>query len=151
MYLIPAFSGLGAPHWDMNRKASVTGLTFGTNKNHVVRAALESISYQIMDVVIAMEGDTTIALQQLMIDGGITSNLFVLQFLSDLLHKPVINIGQSDVSALGAAYVAGLKAGVFRDVGHLSQLNTEKKIIKPSSDNKAKVWYEEWRNIIAKT
>ena len=148
VYIIPAFSGMGAPHWDMSRKASIHGLTFGTNKNHIVRAALESIPYQIKDVVVAMESDTKIPLQQLMVDGGISSNAFVLQFLSNLLDKPVVNIGQPDVSALGAAYMAGLKTGLYKDLDHLSKLNPEKKIIKPSSHNKTLEWYEGWKNII---
>src|SRR3569833_1963524 len=91
VYFVPAFSGLGAPHWDMNRKASITGLTFDCNKNHIVRAALESIPYQIKDVIVAMQADAGIELQKLMVDGGITSNKFVLQFLSDLLERMVVN------------------------------------------------------------
>ena len=87
VYLVPAFSGLGAPHWDMNRKASIDGLTFATQKNHIVRAALESIPYQIKDVIVAMESDTTISLQQLMVDGGISSNNFIIRFLADLLES----------------------------------------------------------------
>ncbi|MDB5247139.1 MAG: glpK [Segetibacter sp.] len=149
VYLVPAFSGLGAPHWDMNRKAEISGLTFGTNKNHVVRAALESIPYQIKDVIVAMELDTAIELQQLMVDGGITSNQFVLQFLADLLCKEVVNIGQSDVSALGAAYMAGLKAGIFRDLEHLKSLNTNKSIVSPRQSNKKiKEYYSGWQTAI---
>ena len=87
VYLVPAFSGLGAPHWDMSRKASITGLTFDCNKNHMVRAALESIPYQIKDVIQAMEQDTGIDLEALMVDGGITANGFVVQFLADLLQN----------------------------------------------------------------
>ncbi len=131
VYLVPAFSGLGAPYWEMNRKASITGLTFGVNKNHLVRAALESIAYQVKDVIVAMQSDTGIELEQLMVDGGITSNKFVLQFLSDLLEKPVANIGQADVSALGAAYMAGLKSGIFKDIEHLKTLNKNKVVILP--------------------
>ena len=116
VYLIPAFSGLGAPHWDMNRKASINGLTFDCNKNHIVRAALESIPFQIKDVIVAMELDAQIELERLMVDGGITSNQFVLQFLADLLQRTIVTIGIPDVSALGAAYMAGLKAGVYRSI-----------------------------------
>jgi glycerol kinase len=146
--LMPAFSGLGAPHWDMNRKASITGLTFGANKNHIVRAALESIPYQIKDVIDAMEADTKIQLQQLMVDGGMSSNNFIVQFLADLLNKPVVNIGIADVSALGAAYLAGLQQKIYTDLDHLSQLDTEKKILNPSGDDKVRMWYNGWRKII---
>lgn len=132
VYIIPAFSGLGAPYWEMNRKAAIIGLTFGVNKNHIVRAALESIPYQIKDVIAAMEEDTGICLKELMVNGGITSNKFVLQFLADLLNKKVVNMGMPDVSALGAAYLAGLKAGVFEDIEHLTNLNNNKSSHNPS-------------------
>jgi glycerol kinase len=148
VYLIPAFSGLGAPHWDMNRKASVTGLTFSTGKNHIVRAALESIPYQVKDVIESMEADTGIPLQQLMIDGGISANGFIVQFLADLLNKPVTNIGIADVSALGAAYLAGLQQKIFTGLDHLSQLNLNKTIVHPSGNGKVKTWHEGWKEAI---
>lgn len=149
VYLIPAFSGLGAPHWDMKRKASIIGLTFSANKNHVVRAALESIPYQIKDIIVAMEADTKIELNQMMVDGGMSSNNFIVQFLSDLLNKPVVNIGIPDVSALGAAYLAGLQQKIYKDLDHLSKLNTERKIFKPSTNDNIKKWYKTWQDIIA--
>ncbi|MEJ5963722.1 FGGY family carbohydrate kinase [Pedobacter immunditicola] len=126
VYLIPAFSGMGAPYWDMNRKASINGLTFGTHKNHIVRAALESIAFQIKDVITAMENDAATDLQELMVNGGITANEFVMQFLADLLAKPVVEMGMPDVSALGAAYLAGLYSGIFKDFEHLKTLNHQK-------------------------
>ncbi|MFI5132030.1 MAG: FGGY family carbohydrate kinase [Chitinophagales bacterium] len=129
-YLIPAFSGLGSPHWHMERKASISGINFGTTKNHIVRAALESIPYQIADVIAAMEKDADITLKELMADGGITSNQFVIQFLADLLGKKVTTIGMPDVSALGAAFLAGLQTGVY-SLDKLKQLNNERKIFKP--------------------
>jgi glycerol kinase len=134
VYLVPAFSGLGAPHWDMNRKASITGLTFDCNKNHIVRATLESIPYQIKDVINAMESDTGILLQELKIDGGLTSNQFVVQFLADLLGKPVVTIGLPEVSALGAAYLSGLKSGVYKDLVHLKELDKEQIYTVPAAD-----------------
>jgi len=149
VYLIPAFSGLGAPYWDMSRKASITGLTFSATKNHIVRAALESIPYQIKDVIDAMEADTKIELNQLMIDGGISSNNFVVQFLADLLKKPVVNIGIADVSALGAAYLAGLQQRIYKDLNHLSRLNAEKKTVMPSANDLIETWYNEWHQIVA--
>ncbi|WP_114781716.1 FGGY family carbohydrate kinase [Botryobacter ruber] len=146
VYLVPAFSGLGAPHWDMNRKGSIVGLTFGSNKNHLVRAALESIPYQIKDVIVAMEQDTGIALQELMVNGGITANKFVMQFLADLLERPVVNMGMPDVSALGAAYLAGLKAGVYESLDHLKSLNSDKSVTTPGEDvEKVKTYYKGWQ------
>jgi glycerol kinase len=147
VYLVPAFSGLGAPHWDMNRKASITGLTFDCNKNHIVRAALESIPYQIKDVIVAMEQDAKMKLEQLMVDGGITSNGFVLQFLSDLLQRAIM-IGMPDASALGAAYMAGLKAGIYKSIEHLKILNSHKSCVYPTDNTKIIGWYKGWKAAI---
>lgn len=148
VYLVPAFSGLGAPHWDMSRKALISGLTFGSNKNHIVRAALESIPYQIKDVIVAMEADTGISLNQLMIDGGISSNNFIVQFLTDLLNKPVVNIGIADVSALGAAYLAGLQKKIFKGLEHLAQLQTNNRTMYPTGNDKVQQWYEGWKKAV---
>ena len=149
VYLVPAFSGLGAPHWDMNRKASISGLTFNSNKNHIVRAALESIPFQIKDVIVAMESDTGIALQELKIDGGLTSNSFVVQMLADLLEKPVVNLGFPEVSALGAAYLSGLYSGVYPDIDYLQKLSAGHLSILPNTANEAvKVSYRGWQEAV---
>ncbi len=148
IYLIPAFSGLGSPHWQMERRASVSGMSFGTTKNHIVRAALESIPYQIKDVITAMEKDAGLALSGLMANGGITSNQFVMQFLADLLNKNVSGTGMPDVSALGAAYLAGLKVGVYDNIDALKKLNSKIKQFAPSSSNKAAEYYRGWLNRI---
>jgi glycerol kinase len=149
VYIIPAFSGLGAPHWQMNRKASIEGLTFDCNKNHIVRAALESIPYQIRDVMVAMESDTGIPLKELMVNGGITANKFVLQFLADLLDRTIANMQMPDVSALGAAYLAGLQAGIFSDLDDLKMLNADKSVIEPGpSKDLVKSYYAGWKNAV---
>ncbi|MBL7742507.1 MAG: glycerol kinase GlpK [Chitinophagaceae bacterium] len=149
VYLIPAFSGLGSPHWQMNRKASITGMSFGTTKNHIVRAALESIPYQIKDVISAMEKDAGMSLKELMTDGGMTSNQFVMQFIADLLDKNVAGIGMPDVSALGAAYLAGLKTGVYGHIDVLKELNTDKKVYQPDATaKKVAENYRTWTEII---
>jgi len=135
VYLVPAFSGLGAPHWNMKRKASISGLTFGSSKNHIVRAALESIPYQIKDIISAMESDTEIELKELMVDGGMTSNGFVVQFLADLLAKPVATIGLADVSALGAAYLSGLGSGLWASIEEIAQLHSNKTYLEPNLAN----------------
>jgi glycerol kinase len=151
VYLIPAFSGLGSPHWDMERRASVTGVSFGTTKNHIVRAALESIPYQIRDVIVAMEKDAAVFLKELNADGGITANNFVIQFLTDLLNKKVAIIGMPDVSALGAAYLAGLQAGVYTSIESLKQLNANKKQYLPDPGNSmVQQGYSGWKKEIAK-
>lgn len=147
VYLIPAFSGLGAPHWDMNRKASISGLTFDCNKNHIVRAALESIPYQIKDVIVAMEQDAGLPLQALNTDGGITSNAFIMQFLADLLGISVSKIAISDVSALGAAYLAGLETGVYKDLKTLKGFNSDKTIHTPNKEANILAAYKGWQEL----
>jgi glycerol kinase len=122
VYLIPAFSGLGAPHWQMSRKASIEGMTFGTTKNHIVRAALESIPYQIKDVVEAMAKDMKAPLKSISVNGGMTQNQFVVHYLADLLGIPLNKQQNPDVSALGAAYLSGLKSNVYRNIEQLSNL-----------------------------
>jgi glycerol kinase len=148
VYLIPAFSGLGAPYWEMNRKASIHGLTFATTKNHLVRAALETIPYQIKDVIGAMETDAGLLLNQLMVDGGITGNRFVVQFLANQLNRKVVISGFPEVSALGAAYMAGLKAGVYTGLQQLQQLKVVKDMLVPTDVDRNKVWYAGWKRAI---
>jgi len=150
VYLVPAFSGLGSPHWQMDRRASITGMSFGTTKNHIVRAALESIPYQIKDVITAMERDAALQLKELNADGGITSNKFIIQLIADLLQKKVAGIGMPDVSALGAAFMAGLKTDVYESIDALRQLNLHKKYMHPQSDVIALAGYRGWLETIRK-
>ncbi len=113
VYLVPAFTGLGAPHWDMYARGSILGLTRGTGRNHIIRAALEAIAYQTRDVLEAMEQDTGIHLRELRVDGGASANNFLMQFQSDIMgcaiRRPMIR----ETTALGAAYLAGLATGVW--------------------------------------
>ncbi|SRR5258706_1448770 len=133
----------------MERKAAISGINFGTTKNHIVRAALESISYQIADVIIAMEKDADITLKALMADGGITANQFVIQFLADLLRKDVATIGMPDISALGAAYLAGLHTGMYESLSKLKQLNSNRKIYQPGdAAGLAENGYHGWKHAI---
>lgn len=149
VYLIPAFSGLGAPHWDMNRKASIHGLTFDCNKSHITRAALESIAYQVKDVTDAMQIDTHLPLKALMINGGISSNEFVLQFIADLLDCKVINNNMPDASALGAAYLAGITNGLYpMSVSAIHSKQSEKSYTMGAFSTKAKQCYAAWQNLV---
>jgi len=122
VYLVPAFSGLGAPHWDMSRKAELHGLTFDCNRNHIVRALLETIAFQINEVIADMEVRGKMELKSLSVNGGMTRNRFVLDFLATLQGKQLY-YGAMDASAQGAGLLAGLKAGIFsgwmRSVGSL--------------------------------
>lgn len=150
VYIVPAFSGLGAPHWDMNRKASIVGLSFDSTKNHVIRAAVESVPYQIKDVIIAMEADSGTPLTELKIDGGITSNKFVVQFLADLLDRRVTNIEITDVSALGAGYLAGLNAKIYKSIDQLKTFNQSSTSTLAGADfAKVKVYYDGWKNALS--
>lgn len=149
VYLIPAFSGLGAPHWKMSAKAAVLGLTFDCDKNHVVRAALESIPYQIKDVITVMEKDSRIELKSLKVDGAISANGFVVQFLADLLDTPVDNVGIQEVSALGAAYLAGLETGIFTDINEIEALRDTVKCTRPSAKSaELENWYKQWQDLV---
>ena len=149
VYLIPAFSGLGSPHWQMARRSSISGMSFGTTKNHIVRAALESIPFQIKDVITAMEKDSGLPLQLLNTDGGMTSNKWLMQFIADLLDKKVNNTAMPYVSALGAAYLAGLKAGIYKSLDALKLMNANNKIFQPSGHDMIHTWYAEWQKRIS--
>ncbi len=147
---IPAFSGLGAPYWHMDAKAMITGLTFGCTRNHIIRAALESIPFQIKDVISAMEEDCGMKLNRLHADGGITSNAFVMQLLADILETDVENLtGIEEVSALGAAFLAGMESGVFSDIVDILDLNLKKKHYTPGLEKISSLnYYELWRTMI---
>ncbi|MBM1105864.1 glycerol kinase GlpK [Aurantibacter crassamenti] len=119
VYVIPAFSGMGAPHWKKDWKASIHGLTFNSTKAHLIRAGLESIAFQIKDVVGAIESETQEKLKELKVDGGITSNLFLMQYLADILQTPVTNIGITDVSARGAALISGIGVEFWQNLEEL--------------------------------
>ncbi len=113
VYVVPAFTGLGAPHWDMNARGAILGLTRGAGRNHIIRAALESIAYQTADVLRAMEEDTGIPLRELRVDGGASANNFLMQFQADIVDRPLRRPNIRETTALGAAYLAGLATGVW--------------------------------------
>ena len=120
VYLVPAFSGLGAPHWDPYARGALLGLTRGSTAAHIARAALESIAYQSMDVLTAMEADAGIRLTQLRVDGGATVNNLLMQFQADILGVPVVRPKITETTALGAAYLAGLAVGYWKDPGEIA-------------------------------
>jgi len=121
VYLVPAFAGLGAPHWDQYARGSIVGLTRGSNAGHIARAALEGIAYQVGDVVKAMEKDAGLKLTELRVDGGASMNNLLMQFQSDLLGVPVLRPKVSETTALGAAYLAGLAVGYWKDKADISK------------------------------
>jgi glycerol kinase len=114
VYLVPAFAGLGAPHWDQYARGILAGITRGTTAAHIARAALEGIAYQVADVLHAMEGDAGIRLKELRVDGGACANNLLMQFQADILGVPVVRPKVSETTALGAAYLAGLAVGYWK-------------------------------------
>ncbi len=115
VYLVPAFTGLGAPYWDMYARGAILGVTRGTKREHIIRAAQESIAYQVADLVRAMEADTGVPLTVLKADGGASRDHFLMQFQADVVDRPVVRPAIRETTALGAAYLAGLATGVWRD------------------------------------
>ena len=134
VYLVPAFTGLGAPYWDMYARGCLVGLTRGTGKAHIVRAAQESIAYQVRDLVDAMEKDTGLALTSLNADGGASRDGFLLQFQADILDKPVRRPVVRETTALGAAYLAGLAVGFWKGDEELRRLWREDASFSPAME-----------------
>lgn len=122
VYLVPAFAGLGAPHWDPDARGAIVGLTRGTTRAHIARAALESIAYQSADLLSAMTADAGIALKELRVDGGATVNNLLMQFQADILGVPVVRPSVTETTALGAAYLAGLGVGFWDDTQQIAAL-----------------------------
>ena len=122
VYLVPAFTGLGAPHWDMYARGCLVGITRGTKREHIIRAAQEAIAYQSADLVDAMEKDTGLPIRELKVDGGASRDLFLMQFQADILHKEVRRPMIRETTALGAAYLAGLAAGVWSGTDEIRRL-----------------------------
>ena len=122
VYLVPAFTGLGAPYWDMYARGAILGITRGTKREHIIRAAQESIAYQVADLVQAMEADTGMPLNWLKADGGASRDRFLMQFQADILAKEVRRPAIRETTALGAAYLAGLATGVWKDREEIKRL-----------------------------
>ena len=145
VYLVPAFAGLGAPYWDMYARGTIVGLTRGANKNHLIRASLESIAYQSRDVIEAMEEDSGLELKKLKVDGGATANDFLMQFQSDILDTEVNRPDIVETTALGSAYLAGLGVGFWEDKEEVREkwsLNKgfKSKMLEEDREEKYKLW-----------
>lgn len=121
VYMVPAFAGLGAPYWNQQARGTIVGITRGTTAGHIARAAVESIAYQVMDVLTAMEADAGVKIKELRVDGGATVNDKLLQFQSDLLSTTVVRPVITETTALGAAYLAGLAVGYWKDIAEIEQ------------------------------
>ena len=131
VYLVPAFTGLGAPHWDPYARGAIIGITRDTSAAHISRAALEGVAYQVADLIDAMAADTGKRLKELRVDGGATHSAFMMQFQADLLQIPVVRPAVTETTALGAAYLAGIAVGFWKSVDSVSKQWKVEKIFEP--------------------
>jgi glycerol kinase len=150
VYMVPAFTGLGAPHWDQYARGTITGLTRGSTRAHIARAALESIAYQTFDLVDAMQLDSGYTIKSLRVDGGAARNGFLMQFQSELLRVPVVRPRMVEATARGAAYLAGLAADIWPNVSCLSKSDAD--VFTPTmSEGKREALLVGWRSALGKT
>ena len=149
VYVVPAFVGLGAPYWDMYARGAILGLTRGTTRNHIIRATLESIAYQTRDVLELMRNECGLDLCELRVDGGASANDFLMQFQSDILGVPVQRPQNIETTALGAAYLAGLAVGFWKDQSMIAQRRKINRRFSPQmSDDQRKHLYDNWKKAV---
>ncbi len=152
VYVVPAFTGLGAPYWDAEARGTITGITRGTTTAHIVRAALEAIAYEVCDLVTAMEKDSGMKLTRLAVDGGACANDFLMQFQSDILSCEAVRPRVAETTALGAAYLAGLCTGVWKGTEEIQQNAAVDKIFTPNMPELTRFkLLEGWKNAVLKT
>ncbi len=151
VFVVPAFVGLGAPYWDMYARGTITGLTRGSNRYHIIRAALESIAYQTRDVLQAMQQDAGISLKELKVDGGAVENNFLMQFQSDLLGVPVKRPQITETTALGAAFLAGLAVGYWSSKQELSDIWSINRSFSPKmQESERERLYKGWKKAVSR-
>jgi len=152
VYVVPAFAGLGAPYWNQHARGTIVGITRGTTGAHFARAALDSIAYQTMDVLKAMEADAGIAIKELRVDGGATANNLLMQFQSDLLHTKVVRPTVVETTALGAAYLAGLAVGYWSSTDEIQEQWQMERVFSPSMPEEERTQLSEgWKRAINTT
>ena len=152
VYIVPAFVGLGAPYWDMYARGTIVGLSRGSNRNHIIRASLEAIAYQVKDVLKAMEEDSKLELTSLKVDGGAVDNNFLMQFQADILDVIVERPKITETTALGAAYLAGLAVGFWKDKEELKEKWSVNKVFKPNMEKEEKErLYKGWKKAVGRS
>lgn len=152
VYVVPAFTGLGAPYWDPTARGAIFGLTRGTSIEHIIRATLESIAYQTRDVLAAMQKDAKQELLTLRVDGGVTANDFLMQFQADILHVPVERSVVKETTVLGAAFLAGLAVGFWSDLQELSHKMTIEQVFEPARGIEVtEHLYQGWLKAVGRT
>ena len=132
VYIVPAFAGLGAPYWDMYARGTICGLTRGSGKNHIIRACLEAIAYQTNDLITALKADTGLPINHIRADGGAAANNFLMQFQADISGVGVIRPAQTEATAAGAAYLAGLAVGFWKNKNEILRLPDNQTEFKPA-------------------
>jgi len=151
VHLVPALAGLGAPHWDAAARGLIIGLTRGTTRAHIARAALEGIAYQVADVLHAMENDSGIKLKELRVDGGACTNNLLMQFQADLLGVPVVRPRVTETTALGAAYLAGLGVGFWKDQKEIAaHWDADRRFIPDTKPAARKQLLADWSRALAR-
>jgi len=151
VYFIPAFVGLGAPYWDAYARAAIVGMNRDSGKAHIARAALESIAYQVKDVVELLQQESGISIKELRVDGGATANKLLMQFQADVLDTGVRVANLAELSAIGSVYLAGLGFGVWNSIDEISELNRKDEIYQPGSPSDLKdIWYRGWKDSVSK-
>ncbi len=149
VYMVPAFTGLGAPHWDMDARGAILGLTRGTTKAHLVRAALEAIAYQTRDVVETMTVETGQAPTSLRVDGGAAANNFLMQFQADILGVPVDRPKVVETTAMGAAFLAGLGVGFWSSLKELEKVRKTERLFQPKMRSSVREeLYQGWKKAV---
>jgi glycerol kinase len=149
VYFVPAFTGLGAPYWDPDARGTIVGLTRGTRREHLVRATLEAIAYQSRDVLECFGADTGLRARELQVDGGATANDFLMQFQADVLGIPVRRPRVLETTALGAAYLAGLAVGFWKDRAEIAARWQEDRRFEPKLDRaKREHLYGDWKRAV---
>jgi len=152
VYFVPAFAGLGAPHWNQDARGTLVGMTRGSTSAHIARAALDSIAYQTLEVLEAMEIDSKIHIRELRVDGGATANNLLMQFQSDIIGAKVIRPKITETTALGAAYLAGLAVGFWKSADELENQWQMEQVFKPSmTKSETEPLIKEWHRAVAAT
>ncbi len=152
VYVVPAFTGLGAPHWDMYARGAIFGLTRGANKNHIIRAALESIAYQTRDLIDAMKQDSAYSMEELKVDGGASRNNLLMQFQADITGLKVVKPIITETTALGAAYLAGLAVGFWKSKEEIASKRAVSEVFEPNlAEDKKDKLYKNWQKAVERS
>lgn len=152
VYLVPAFAGLGAPYWDMDARGAIFGITRGTKREHIIRAAQEAIAYQVLELVEAIEADTQVRLSRLNVDGGASRDAFLMQFQADILDREVVRPMIRETTALGAAYLAGLAVGFWKDLDEIKKLwSCDLSFTPDMEDTRRQSLVRGWKKAVSRT